>query len=216
MGTAFPGPCLLRAWPGVSPPWPACPPVWLSGCSVPASPSPEAELAASVVMLGRVRARRASRRPSGVPAPARAGAPCAAQPVGGVPPGRRQLPVPETGLGLATESLDQGVGRAPRHWLPSTPGYPGDRRRPLFPGPPWGRALWGSVPPLLPAAVADPLRSASHSEAQHGRPCVLLTCPPCDPGAPGPVASASGCLRRPRDGAVGSCAPRERGACLAA
>lgn len=63
-------------------------------------------LPASVVTPGHVCACRPSGRPSRVPAPVRAGAPGGAQPVGGVPPGRRQLPVPETGLGLATESLD--------------------------------------------------------------------------------------------------------------
>lgn len=54
----------------------------------------------------------------------------------------------------------------------------------MFPGPPWGRALWDSVPPLLPAAIADSPRWASHSEAQDGRLCVvLLTLSPCDPRA---------------------------------
>lgn len=58
---------------------------------------------------------------------------------------------PETGLGSATESLDEGVA----------PTTPGTGCRP--PGPPSKgqasvprRRLWGSVPPPVPAAVQDP------------------------------------------------------------
>lgn len=105
----------------------------------------------------------------------------------------------------------------PWRWLPSTPGYPSDKQRPMFPGPPWGRASWDSVPPLLPAAVGDLPRSASHSGALDGCPCaVLLMLAPRDPRAWEAVArclplSAAaprwcrGPLRSPRAGRLSGC-----------
>lgn len=105
----------------------------------------------------------------------------------------------------------------PWRWLPSTPGYPSDKQRPMFPGPPWGRASWDSVPPLLPAAVGDLPRSASHSGALDGCPCaVLLMLAPRDPRAWEAVArclplSAAaprwcrGPLRSPRAGRLSRC-----------
>lgn len=100
----------------------------------------------------------------------------------------------------------------PWRWLLSTPGYPSDKQRPVFPGPPWGRALWDSVPPLLPAAIGDPPRSGSHAEALDGHPCAVLLmlalrdprawetvtrCPPLSAAAP---RWCHGPLRSPRAG----------------